>query len=922
MFQMKPIARQVLFACGGLASAVMLAAPVAAQTPAPAPAPAAQPQTLERVTITGSNIRRTDTETTAPVQIITREDLERTGKPTVAEALRSIPGNTGGSFDESFSNSFAPGASGISLRGLGQKTTLVLINSRRTANYGAAQNLQDTFVDLNSIPTSAVERVEILKDGASAIYGSDAIAGVVNIILRRDFKGVDVSASYGSFEGKNDYRASLGLGFGDLGSQKFNVFGVLDYYKRDLLQFSDTEFQKDRDFRDRDGGRNNQSLEGGGTWRDAILTANGWVPGTQRQAIAGCPGEVLTSAQAVERGLLLATSTLNIAGNTFCTRDFNYAFTALPGAERVGLLSRGTFDVSTAVQLFAELGFSRNTTEQTFQEPFFAGTTGLRQTSAGLSPFTYNIVFGPGVAGNPLAGNAFYSGVLNDLGTRDTEISSDTLRALFGTKLDIGGWNIDAAAGYSKNDLEFKLINRITLNGTSAVFGVPTSPQPPTPVSAGATYNLNNPGLNSAAVRDQIRAPAFDRVLESELTSFDVKANTELGQLPGGAVGAAIGLDFRHETLKDTPSAIAAQGLILGQGTTATDGSRRNLALFGELALPLTRTVEASFALRHDSYSDFGSATTPKAGLKFKPSPELILRANWGRGFRAPTLVENSDSVATFFTSVIDPIGAPAVGIAPGSIVQVSGVFAGNKDLKPEKSRSATIGLVWEPSTSFNASFDVYEINWSNQVIGNCCQAIVNSGDPARVIRDPATGQIVTVLGGYENQASTFTRGFDVDARYIARSAWGRFTSRLNASYVDTFEEDGFEAAGKNGGTNTIPRLRASISQGWEQGPYLAQATVNYIHSYRQQLLAGSFFTPQDRRFQNGTYPRSVPAYATLDLFLRYSITSRFQVSGSILNVTDTMPPYDPGFSGTALYDFSLYDVRGRQYRLGARYSF
>jgi iron complex outermembrane receptor protein len=160
---------------------------------------------VEKIEVTGSNIKRVDQETVAPVEIITRDQIERTGQATVAEVLRNIPSNTGGSFGESFANSFASGAPGISLRGLGQKTTLVLLNGRRTAGYGFAQNLQDSFVDLNSIPSSAVERIEILKDGASAIYGSDAIAGVVNVILRKTTRA-SKSLAVGRSEGKNDYR--------------------------------------------------------------------------------------------------------------------------------------------------------------------------------------------------------------------------------------------------------------------------------------------------------------------------------------------------------------------------------------------------------------------------------------------------------------------------------------------------------------------------------------------------------------------------------------------------------------------------------------------------------------------------------------------------------------------------------------------
>jgi iron complex outermembrane recepter protein len=168
-----------------------------------------QSQQVEKIEVTGSNIKRIDVETVAPVTVITRDQIERSGQITVGELLRNIPANSGGSYGESFSNSFAPGAAGISLRGLGQKATLVLINGRRTASYGFAQNLQDSFVDLNSIPTTAIERIEVLRDGASAIYGSDAIAGVVNVIFRKDYKGLEISASGGAYEGKNDYRALL-----------------------------------------------------------------------------------------------------------------------------------------------------------------------------------------------------------------------------------------------------------------------------------------------------------------------------------------------------------------------------------------------------------------------------------------------------------------------------------------------------------------------------------------------------------------------------------------------------------------------------------------------------------------------------------------------------------------------------------------
>ncbi len=657
-FRVKPMVQGLALAFGGLA---VVGTTAYAQTP-----PAQGQQQLERITITGSNIRRTDQETIAPVEIITREQIERTGRPTVADVLRTIPSNLGGSFGESFSNSFAPGAAGISLRGLGQKSTLVLLNGRRVTGYGFAQNLQDTFVDLNSIPTSAVERIEILKDGASAIYGSDAIAGVVNIILRRDYKGIEAAADVGFFEGANDYRASITAGFGDLGSQRFNVFGVFDYYKRDEILLSDTKFGEDRDYRGEDGGRNLQSLTAGGTWQNVtgINAAGLPVVGNMRRAISQCGqigGQVLDFNGAVSRGLInlgfnaatgqpnpppplggAGATNLNQPGNTWCSIDINNQLSAIPGTERYGFLGRGLFDFTPRVQGFAEFSLSHTESEQTFTKPVFI-TTALQPTAAGLQPFSYNIIYGPGVSGNPFGTNATFTGNLQGLGTRNSEIESDTYRVLAGVRYGLGTWDLESAVGWSKNEVENTNTNRATKSGISAAFGVPTSVQPPTPISSGATYNLDLPLSNSAAVNGSV-VTNLKREAESELKFIDTKATTEFGSLPGGPIGVALGLEYRKESLQDRPDQQLTSGNILGQGTTATDGERDNFAGYVEFAFPLTKMVEMQAALRYDHYSDFGNTTNPKLGLKFKPTPELLFRANWGRGFRAPTLVEITPS--------------------------------------------------------------------------------------------------------------------------------------------------------------------------------------------------------------------------------------------------------------------------------------
>jgi iron complex outermembrane receptor protein len=867
-----------------------------------------QAQKVEKIEVTGSHVKRVDTETVSPVDVITREQIERTGQATVAEVLRNIPSNTGGSFSESFTNSFAPGASGISLRGLGQKTTLVLLNGRRVAGYGFAQNLQDTFVDLNTIPSAAVERVEILKDGASAIYGSDAIAGVVNVILRKDFKGLEASVLGGWYEGKKDLHATLTGGYGDLAKDRYSLFGTLDYYHRDLVELSDTKFGKDRDYRDTPGGRNSQSLTGGGTWRQ-LTTANANT--NVFHATSECQGHIIDGPTAVGLGLIaapLGNTGFNLPGNTFCQYDFNSQFTALPKTDRINGIGRGTYEFSPNVTGYVEAGFSHNTNFQTFQSPFFAGTTGLQQTAAGLQPFTYNIRFAPGVAGNPFNTPATYSGVLPQLGTRNTDLTSDTWRVLAGANYSWRNWDFDSALGWSRNDIDSASPNLLSKTGTSAVFGVPSTPQPPVPTSTSSQYNLDRPSTNPQSVIDTMLVTTH-RKATSELNFVDTKGSTELMQMAAGPLGLAVGAEARREKLSDRPDARSSAGDILGQGTTATDGSRDQYAIYGELAIPITRAIEAQLAGRHDHYSDYGSSTTPKVGIKWRPLNSLLLRANWGQGFRAPTLPEISPSTATFFTSVIDPV--------TNQVTQISGVFAGNPSLQPEKSDSWTAGLVWEPNADFNIGVNYYDIDWKNIVAAPSFQSIVNTGDPRFVIRDPSTGAIVTVLSGYINLNETKTNGIDLEGRYRISSAYGRWTVRGNLTYVNSFKENGQEVAGTNGGTNTIPRTKSQLSLDWDYRAFSATVTNNYVRRYLQELLPSTFFTPQDPRFQNQVYPDRVPSYVTWDVFGKYQITKNLAVTGAIINAADHTPPYDPGFSGTSLYDFSIFDVRGRQFRLG-----
>ena len=211
-----------------------------------------------------------------------------------------------------------------------------------------------------------------------------------------------------------------------------------------------------------------------------------------------------------------------------------------------------------------------------------------------------------------------------------------------------------------------------------------------------------------------------------------------------------------------------------------------------------------------------------------------------------------------------------------------------------------------------------YKIDWRNIVLAPSFQGIVDEGDPTRVIRDPITGNIVTVFANYFNASKLVTNGWDFEMRYRMNTGAGRWTTRANVSYVDSYEQDGVEYAGTNGqGTSTLPRVRGQLALDWDMGGLSSTLTGNYIRHYRQDFLAGSFFAAGDPRFQTGVYPERVPSYITYDIFAKYQLTKNLSVQGSVVNLTNKLPYLDPGFSSTFNYDFSMYDVRGRQFRLG-----
>ncbi len=852
-----------------------------AQTPAT--------QKVEKIEVTGSNIKRVDTETVAPVLIITREEIQASGRNTIAEVLSGLSISQGNTFNEAGGvNSFAPGASGISLRGLGAKNTLVLINGRRMAAYGFAQNIRDTFVDVNAIPASAVDRVEILKAGASHIYGSDAIAGVINVILRKDFQGLEVSVGGGTSTegGANEYRASLAAGIGDLGRNKYNVLVSADYFKRDLLMQTERKYSKNNDWR---------SEVQGDFSRPGIAVyipfgAAAATPNPNRIAMPGCTGEVLTVQQ--------INPFTTLRGNN-CVQNFAEWNTLNPRTERAGMLVRGTLDISPTLQGFAEAGYSTSKSFQKFQLPFigtgntfFNPATGLPQSIPGLipanSPYAYRL--------NGVATASQFQYVFTEVGGRNSDLKNDTARFLAGLKGSVGNWDWEVGATAAKN--------KITSSGYNTLLSAPTIA-----VLNNNTYNYfnRNDPANAAVLRGLFTT--ITRTATSKLQALDFKASTEIMQTANGPIGFAIGAETRKESMVDRPDAQSRNGSVFGAGSVAVDGERRNSAVFVELNGKVLKNLELQVAARHEKYSDFGNTTVPGIGAKWIVSQEFLMRATYSKGFRAPTLPENAKSNAFAFNTITDPV--------LNESYQTSTSQTGSGNLKPETSDNYNWGAIWEPTKDSSIGIDFYRIKQKEIVaVENLNTILANPTQfPGQITRDPLNNRVTLISAKYINQSLSETKGFDVEARHrFSLGEAGRITLSGNYTYVESFKQQTIaggvisERVDSNSSGFSLPRFRGSVSANWERGDWSVRLTNRHIEGYDQAFTTA---LPQQTHIGSSDFQ---------DLFVRYGGFKNLNLTASIINLRDAIPPYDGAFG--LRYPTGLYDLKGRYISVGASYNF
>ncbi len=957
MLKRTTLAKSLLIAFSG--SAAFYGAPAFAQ-----PAPT---QELQRVEVTGSNIRRVQSETAAPVQTLTREDIDRSGKSSVAELLQTLSVDNQGSVPTTFGNGFAAGASGISLRGLGTASTLVLVNGRRVAPYGLADDGQKVFTDLNMIPLEAVEKVEILKDGGSAIYGSDAIAGVVNIILKKDFKGIVLKASYGrsSYGDGIEKRGAITAGFGDIDKDKYNI----------LLNF---EIARKGEIYNRD--RAGREQIGRGDLRDLGFSAQEALGGTGAITGNNASGSAIngnvrnpTTLDYYNRGNLAGVGFTRTFPGAACANFTNHQqgdpgggclIDALqqyvqiqPSQESVNFFGRGTLQLTDALQGYAEVNLYKNKGVSNTTPSGISASVGY----PGGPVSNAGIALGAAHPDNPYFGTAARVRYLDaDVGPRSSTVDSTFTRLVAGVKGTVKEWDIDSAVLFSQNkitndrtgqlqrDVEFALLNPTGRNVigqpgiTNAAYAATTSAAYAA-LPAGTYWRIaENAGLNSAAMYAAL-SPTVTNDAKSQTTQIDFKASREIGSLPGGAIGVALGVEARHESVVLAPASGTDRGNIIGLGYSAYNGQRNLVAAYTEVIAPVLKTLELTAALRADHYSDVGTSVTPKIGAKWTPIREFALRGTYSEGFRAPSPAENGKGGLAAFSTAKDPLRCNLGVAAACNPAAIALITSPNPALEPEKSKSYTLGFVWDPTPKTSIAVDFFQIVRKNEINQELTDAAIAKG---QVSRDPSTAQaglvgdpgaIVAVLTNYVNSSSTTVRGVDLDAKqgFDLGGGFGKLT--LDAKWTHLFmlereETDGSKRdfAGTHGNcdvTNCIgtPADRVNLGATWELGSFRVSSLLNYRASIENKNFkddpAGCAST-----FADGSDAPSgckIASFTTVDLTFRWKATANLEVSGGIQNVFNRVAPLDPLTYGAVSYNPLDYSgAVGRYYSVGLKYKF
>lgn len=936
------------------AAASVLLGGVAALVSIPAAA-----QETQRIEITGSAIKRVDAETALPVQVISREEISRSGVASTEQLLQSISSisSMGGMATTTGAGTSIYGRASPSLRGLGDERTLVLVNGRRVASFAGGGG---AAVNVNTIPLAAIDRIEVLRDGASSIYGSDAVAGVINFILRRDFTGAEISGSYDKPTrkgGGDSSKLSVVGGFGDLNKDSWNVTLSAAMETEKELKATDRKFAKT--------GNVFPYIVAGATGLGNIEGSIDPVTGV-RGPFGASPGSgfgnplAATDACGTIRMFGNPTTTARVptgsppgtravrTGLPYCAYDSSPDVRLVPDREGKNFSAGFTFRFNEAAELFSDVLYGKSVVTQRIQpspvrrsflvtDDFFAQqgvvpalilspSNPNYATAANYLTTIRNAATTPAfvqaeidaILGQPLA----ITSRVFDFGPRTAQDTSKQTRFVAGMRGLLAGQDYEVA--YSRN--ESKTSGSVIDGYFSQVEYVKAVNAP------GSDWNpwslTQSDAFNQRIASAEFTGATLNAKSKSDV--LDGKVTGDAFKLPAGPAQYAVGFQYRDEKYVTSPSPALETGDIAGLGGAVppVNRGRKIGAGYAELNVPIVKGLEGTVALRGDKYNDVGRSTTYKTSMRWQPIKDVVLRASAASGFRAPTLTDLW-TPQTLGTS--EQFDDPATGATD---LQVNSLTGGNPALKPEKSRQRSIGAVLQPTAGLSIGVDLFWIRIKDIINSPSAQEVVSgfrSGNPtyANAVTLAPGGDIDSIVQVTVNSGDAKVSGADLDINYGFNLGTGKMDLNFFGTYMSKFDETSpggavshkvgtiIDAAGNpvlgadNGGV--VLRWKYSLSGTYTTGPWAFTLAQNYSHHYDAGLRALD------------DEPNRMGSLTTYDMNITYSGIKNLRLSAGVKNLTDADPPgvFTPVSNQfQAGYDVTQYDARARRVYVSVGYKF
>lgn len=940
------IRRAIQLALGvGIASASMATPAIAADESAE----------LEKVQVTGSRISRTQLEGAQPIMTITREEIEKTGLLSIGDILQEIP-SAGSSINTNWNNG-GNGGVYINLRNLGSQRVLVLVNGKRWVN-GAGGGGVSSSVDLQTIPVSIIERVEVLKDGASAIYGSDAIAGVVNIITRDGFEGMEASAYYGAYdEGDGEqefYDVSVGTA-----SDRGSVFLSMSYAEQGSVMAGDRALSAEPIF----GTGNTFGSTTTPMGRFRLPGIGGIFADATRDTVTDDP----------QLGDFRAFDTIN--------DPYNFApdnYLATP-QERYNIYAQGRYKISEDVAFKADVLYNRRKSEQLLAAmPLTIGNVSGAITANGENVSVgannpYN-PFGVALDPDPVNGNMtaiqrrlVESGgrlFMQDVNTYRVSLALEGQAVMGGRYLD---WDVSSIyADNQSRDMTQGLFDTTRIANALSDDCLADDLCVPLNLFGGV-------GSITPEMLEYISFEAHDNGGQ-EMRVLSGNISTDLVELPAGPLGVAIGMEHRRENGFDSPDALINAGNTTGNRRTSTEGGYKVKELYAEFAIPLLADVtfadslEAQLAFRHSDYDTYGSTSTGKLGLRWQPTRDLLIRGTFSEGFRAPSISELYAGQSDSYPQLIDPCsdlgsesdqtiidnctsagGPAAVGLDGGAaIVPADGSYVqgntqvriskgSNPNLLPETSETQTFGFVYSPSylEGFSLAIDWYRIELEDSItelgpeyILDGCYAGGNAA-LCQLVSRSVTGELMDLLDAGFNIGSTVVEGADLNIAWnIGKvpGVSGSWLVNLDASYVDEYtdtvpgatpEDEPFvdKYAGVFYNNTGFPRWKANMGLTWQVGDFEVNWRSRYIHHQMEDcfdLLIELFGVCSDKENVKNKLGATTYHNAQVSYLVPFQ---NARVTFGVNNIGGKEPPISYSAFANS-FDPSIYDLPGTFYYL------